>query len=166
MTQEKYWADGSICLISNANDYWGKKNCHGGKKEKNKRNVSPMQRVEVKSGCAVPSVVNGEVLRRGSLSLVPRRPEALTDLSETNCERNIMWRAKESYLDALIYFHFSKTINQVSANFSFPICCKWLSNWTRSLLVLLISIYLNILSVLYFHFDYCCHLIEYDYFNI
>lgn len=102
----------------------GVKNCHGGKKEKNKGNVSPMQRVEVKSGCAVPSVVNGEVLRRGSLSLVPRRPEALTDLSETNCERNIMWRAKESYLDALIYFHFSKTINQVSANFSFPICCK------------------------------------------
>lgn len=96
----------------------GGKNCHG---EKNKT-ISPMQRLEAKSGCAVPSVVNGEVLRGGSLSLVPRRPEAVTHLLEANCERNIMWRAKGGYLDALISLYFSKTIHQISVNCSFPLC--------------------------------------------
>lgn len=95
----------------------------GGETVWENKTLSPTQRLKIESGCAILSVVNGDVLRGGSPSLVPSRPEALRGLMETNCRRNVMWKAK-GYLRALIYFYFSKTIHQISVNFvSLPV--KW-----------------------------------------
>lgn len=72
VTQKRYQTDGNSCLTSNANDDWGKKkNWHGKTKTCLLR-----QRLEIKSGCAIPSVANEEVFKRGSPSLVASRPEA------------------------------------------------------------------------------------------
>ena len=98
-TQKRCQADGIGCFTSNANDRGGAGNT----------TISPHAEVRDKSGC-----------KRGLPGLVPSRPEALTGLAGANSRSDVMCRGKGDYLNALLYYYFSKTINQIPVNFSVP----------------------------------------------
>ena len=77
------------------------------------------QRLEAKSGCAFPSVVNREVFKRVSHPWSP----ADQRLSQIYLKQSttVTWCGGPKEVTSIHYSYFSKTVNHISANFSFPV---------------------------------------------